>query len=140
MGEKYQLRNGRCWLESSNNGDIFYIYVGSFILQSSKELYKLNKLIQKLHIRIILFSTETPPVLVQNMTAIQLNSAVVCNSSGQNITGPLEMAVKVNGSQHLCSRALLKTVPLMKTARAFFFFKLQMIKISVLHLSLPLLQ
>lgn len=70
---------------------------------------------------IILFSTETPPVLVQNMTATQLNSAVLCNSSGQNITGPLEMAVKVNGSQRLCSRALLKTVPPVKTARAFFF-------------------
>lgn len=88
---------------------------------------------------IILFSTETPPVLVQNMTATQLNSAVLCNSSGQNITGPLEMAVKVNGSQRLCSRALLKTVPLLKTARAFFFLKLQM-KMAVLHLSLPLLQ
>ena len=45
MGEKYQLQNGRCRLENSNNGDIFYIYVASFISQSPKELYKLNKLI-----------------------------------------------------------------------------------------------
>lgn len=105
MGEKYQLHNGRCWLENSNNGVIFYIYVASFILQNPKELYKLYKLIYKPHIRIILFSTETPPVLVQNMTVFQLNSAVMCSSSGQNITGPLEMAVKVNRSQHLCSRA-----------------------------------
>lgn len=47
MGEKYQLQNGRCCLENSNNGDIFYIYVASFILRSPKELYKLNKLIRE---------------------------------------------------------------------------------------------
>lgn len=45
MREKYQLQNARCWLENSNNGDVFYIYVVSFILQSPKKLYKLNKLV-----------------------------------------------------------------------------------------------
>lgn len=120
MGEKYQLQNGRCWLENSNNGDVFYIYVAAFILQSPRELYKLNKLIYKLHIRIILFSYETSPLLVQTMTAAQQDSAVVCNSSGQNITDPLEVAVKVTGAR-ICAGHCLKLFLWWKLPEHFFF-------------------
>lgn len=42
MGEKYQLQNGRCWLENSNNGDVFYIYVASFHLTESQRALQIK--------------------------------------------------------------------------------------------------